>query len=147
LRDTLWPQPSEKTDSMKRTSCYLVPLVLLSCSWGVAATDADTPLLGASLVSLIVPLLAVVFALAALWWMWHRYSGKSATSGPLRIVQVVAVGPRERVFVVDHDTQRFMLGVTQTSITLIADLGSKNAGKLSPNTSASPNENVPQTLG
>ncbi len=92
-------------------------------------------------------MLAVVFALAALWWMWHRYSGKSATSGPLHIVQIIAVGPRERVFVVDHDTQRFMLGVTQTSITLIADLGSKNAVNLSPNASASLNENVPPTLG
>jgi len=131
---------------MKRMSCYLVPLVLLSCS-ACAAADADPSPLGAPLISLIVPLLAVVFALAALWWMWHRYSGKSATSGPLRIVQVIAVGPRERVLVVDHDTQRFMLGVTQTSITLIADLGSKNAAKLSSNASASLNENVSPTLG
>ena len=132
---------------MKRMSCYLVPLTLLSRSACVAAADVDPSPLGAPLVSLIVPLLAVVFALAALWWMWHRYSGKSATSGPLRIVQVIAVGPRERVFVVDHDTQRFMLGVTQTSITLLADLGSKNAAKLSSNASASLNENVSPTLG
>jgi flagellar protein FliO/FliZ len=131
---------------MKRMSFYPVPLVLLSCS-ACAAVDADPSPLSASLVSLIVPLLAVVFALAALWWMWHRYSGKIATSGPLRIVQVIAVGPRERVFVVDHDTQRFLLGVTQTSITLIADLGSKNAAKLSSIASASLNENVPPTLG
>jgi len=132
---------------MKRMSCYLVPLVLWSCSTCAVAADADPPPLGGSLVSLIVPLLAVVFALAALWWMWHRYSGKGGSSGPLRIVQVIAVGPRERVLVVDHDTQRFMLGVTQTSITLIADLGPKNAAKLSSNASASLNENVPPTLG
>ncbi|MEP7042835.1 MAG: flagellar biosynthetic protein FliO [Dokdonella sp.] len=132
---------------MKRMSCYLVPLVLSSRSTCVSAADADPSLLSASLLSLVVPLLAVVFGLAALWWVWRRYSGKGGSSGPLRIVQVIAVGQRERVVVVDHHTQRFMLGVTQTSITLIADLSPENAANLSSNASASPNANVPSTRG
>lgn len=94
-----------------------------------AAADAAESAPGASLMELVLPMLAVVFALAALWWAVRRQGGRGASAGPARIVQVLAVGPRERVLIVDHDTQRFMLGVTPTAINLLARLDGKDAAK------------------
>lgn len=103
-----------------------------------AAAEATQPAPGSSLMELVLPMLAVVFALAALWWAVRRHGGRSASSGPARIVQVLAVGPRERVLIVDHDTQRFMLGVTPTAINLLARLGGKDAAKNPENATLSP---------
>lgn len=99
----------------------------------------------ASLLGLVLPLLVVVFALAALWWVMRRQGGRGSAAGPARIVQVMAVGPRERILIVDHDTQRLMLGVTPTAISLLAHLEPKDAAKNPANASASPNENVTAT--
>ena len=90
----------------------------------------------ATVYSLVVPLLAVVFALAALWWMLRRNGGRIGAAGPLRIAQVLAVGPRERIVVVEVESQRFMVGVTQSSIAMLANLGPKDAAKILPIASA-----------
>ncbi|HEY0179242.1 MAG TPA: flagellar biosynthetic protein FliO [Dokdonella sp.] len=107
-----------------------------------AAADVSP---GSPLLALVVPLLAVVFALAALWWMLRRQSGRGGAAGPARIVQVLAVGPRERVLIVDHDARRFVLGVTQSRISLLADLDRKHAAKPVESASHSPNANAVQT--
>lgn len=133
---------------MKRTPRYVMSLLMLSGSaLAVAADPAVEAPPSASLLSLVVPLLAVVFALAALWWMLRRHSGKGGSAGPARIVQVIAVGPRERILVIDHDSQRLMLGVTQSKISLLADLGPKDAAKIPAITSSSPNTNASSTSG
>lgn len=106
--------------------CRYVMLLLL-CPLGVArAADADAGD-GAGLIALVVPLIAVVAGLGALWWMSRRYSARGGGAGPLRIVQVLGVGPRERVIVVEHDSRRFLLGVTQSTISLLADLDAQHA--------------------
>lgn len=107
--------------------------------WAACATAAPAePMPGASLMEVVLPMLAVVFALAALWWAVRRQGGRSASAGPARIVQVMAVGPRERVLIVDHDTQRFLLGVTPTAINLLARLDGKDAAKNPANASTPP---------
>jgi flagellar protein FliO/FliZ len=110
--------------------CRCVMLLLLGQLHGLArAADADAASdgSGATLVALVVPLLVVVIALAALWWMARRYGTRGSAAGPLRIVQVLGVGPRERVLVVEHDSRRFLLGVTQSTISLLADLDAEHA--------------------
>jgi len=88
-----------------------------------AESAGDTDSASTTLISLIVPLLTVVFGLAALWWMLRRHAGRGGAAGPARIVQVLGVGPRERVLIVDCDSHRFLLGVTQSTISLLAELG------------------------
>jgi len=113
-----------------KSVCRCVMLLLLCSLQGLArAADADTASdgSGTTLIALIVPLFAVAIALAALWWMSRRYAARSGTAGPLRIVQVLGVGPRERVLVVEHDSRRFLLGVTQSTISLLADLDAEHA--------------------
>jgi flagellar protein FliO/FliZ len=118
----------------KRRLAVLLPL-LPNVGAALAADPVPVPdpaSPGASILGLAVPLLAVAFALAALWWILRRNSGRSGAAGPARIVQVLAVGPRERVVIVDHDTRRFMLGVTPSAVNVLADLGGKDAAKIRP---------------
>lgn len=126
---------------MRNASHYVIPFLALA-GGACAAAEPTAPDPGASLLGLMLPLLVVAFALAALWWVMRRQGGRGGGSGPARIVQVMAVGPRERILIVDHDTQRFMLGVTPTAISLLAHLESKDAAKNPANASASPNENA-----
>ena len=123
-----------------RPAVLLPLLILLNVKAAVAVDPVPAPVSitpGGSVLGLIVPLLTVAFALAALWWIMRRNSGRSGTAGPLRIVQVLAVGPRERVIVVDHASRRFMLGVTPSTINVLADLDGKDAAKIQPSASSS----------
>lgn len=129
---------------MRSASRYVMPfLVLVWTAAAVAEPAAPAP--ESSLLGLVLPLLTVAFALVALWWVMRRQGGRSAAAGPARIVQVMAVGPRERILIVDHDTQRLMLGVTPTAISLLAHLEPKDAAKNPANASASLNEYVVET--
>lgn len=118
-------------------------LVLVWTAAAVAEPAAPAP--ESSLLGLVLPLLTVAFALVALWWVMRRQGGRSAAAGPARIVQIMAVGPRERILIVDHDTQRLMLGVTPTAISLLAHLEPKDAAKNPANASASLNEYAVET--
>lgn len=111
-----------------RAALFLVSSWLVAAPAG-AVDPLPAPSSGASVLGLVVPLLAVAFSLAALWWMVRRNSGRTGAAGPARIVQVIAVGPRERVVVIDHDARRFLLGVTATTINVLADLDGENAAK------------------
>lgn len=109
--------------------CVTLLALSSNCRAVQAAADATTaePSGNNALIALVVPLLTVVFALAALWWMLRRYGGRNGSAGPARIVQVLAVGPRERVLVVECDSRRFLLGITQSTISLLTELGAEDA--------------------
>ena len=73
-----------------------------------------------------VAALAVVLALAwALLRGWRRLQGAASGGGAaeaeaLRFVRALPVGARERVVLLDHAGERWMLGVTAGGITLLA---------------------------
>lgn len=103
--------------AMKKLTCNVL-LVLL---WPSAAFAADAPEGGGSLLSLFVPLIAVTAALLGMLW-WLRRGRALSGNGPMKVVQAVAVGARERVVVLDAQGRRFMLGVTPSKIELLAEL-------------------------
>lgn len=102
---------------MKKLLCNVLVVLL----WPSAAFAADAPASGGSLLSLFVPLIAVTAALLAMLW-WLRRGRALSGNGPMKVVQAVAVGARERVVVLDAQGRRFMLGVTPSKIELIAEL-------------------------
>ncbi|KRE94454.1 hypothetical protein ASG87_17790 [Frateuria sp. Soil773] len=71
---------------------------------------------------LLVPLIAVTVGLLALLWWLRRGQSLQGGRGPLRLVQAVAVGSRERVVVLDAQDRRLVLGVTAQRVELIAEL-------------------------
>jgi flagellar protein FliO/FliZ len=105
-------------NAMKRLLCN----VMVGLSWPVSALAADTPDGGSLWLGLLLPLIAVSAALGG--WLWWLRKGQALRGGvgPLKIVQAVGVGPRERVVVLDAQGRRLVLGVTPNRIDLIAEL-------------------------
>jgi flagellar protein FliO/FliZ len=87
------------------------------------ARAADPEPVAMSWWSLVAPLLLVLGVGAALLWLVkRRFSGALFPSGPLRVVQVVPVGPRERLLLLDHDGRRLLCGITAHAIS-VTELG------------------------
>jgi flagellar protein FliO/FliZ len=102
---------------MKKLLCnVLVGLILPSAAFAADTTESSGSLLG-----LLVPLIAVTMAMLAMLW-WLRRGKALSGNGPLKVVQAVAVGTRERVVVLDAQGRRLVLGVTPSKIELLAEL-------------------------
>lgn len=103
---------------MKRLLCN----VMAGLSVPASALASDTPDGGSLWLGLLLPLIAVSAALLA--WLWWLRKGQSlrGPAGPLKVVQAVAVGARERVVVLDAQGRRLVLGVTPNRVELIAEL-------------------------
>ena len=62
----------------------------------------------------------VLAAIAATAWLLRRLApGQIASSGALRVVSGVMVGPKERVVLVDVGDTRLVLGVAQGQVTTL----------------------------
>ena len=104
-------------NAMKKLLCNVfVGLVLPS-----EAFAADTAESSGSLLSLLVPLIAVTLGMLAMLW-WIKRGKALGGNGPLKVVQAVAVGARERIVVVDAQGRRLVIGVTSSKIELLAEL-------------------------
>ena len=86
-----------------------------------AFAQADASV-GGALVSMLVPLVLVVGAMLGALVLVRRRYGLTSSDGPMRIRQIVSVGPRERLMLVEAEGQRLVIGVTGTTITRIATL-------------------------
>jgi flagellar protein FliO/FliZ len=79
------------------------------------------------LLNLFSTLIALAFVLLLAWVLlrgWRRLQlgiGKAVDAGDtLRFVRALPLGARERVVLVDHGGERWMLGVTAGGISLLA---------------------------
>lgn len=80
------------------------------------------------LLNLVSTVVALAFVLALAWALlrgWRRLQVVTGAGGPvdadtLRFVRALPVGARERVVLLDHAGERWMLGVTAGGITLLA---------------------------
>jgi flagellar biosynthetic protein FliO len=119
---------------------HVIALSSFASTHAFAVEPAEaSPSLSAELVSLILPLLLVVGTLLAAFYLLRRRFGLATREGPLRVAQVIAVGPRERIVLLDLDDRQLLVGVTSAQITRIATLASRDratASDLSPETDA-----------
>ena len=119
---------------------HVIALSSLASAHAIAAESADaSPSLSAELVSLILPLLLVVGTLLAAFYLLRRRFGLATREGPLRVAQVIAVGPRERIVLLDLDDRQLLVGVTSAQITRLATLVSRDRARendFSPETDA-----------
>jgi flagellar protein FliO/FliZ len=112
---------------MKKLLCNVLFALFLPS----AAFAADTSEHDASLLGLLVPLIAVTAAMLAMLW-WIKRGKASTGGGPLKLVQAVAVGTRERVVVLDAQGRRLVLGVTPSKIELLAELHANDTSATTP---------------
>ncbi len=98
-----------------------VVAILEQCS---AFASADTDTAGNSaLFSLIAPLLLVAGAIVVGGLLLKRWRGAFGSStGPLHLVHVIALGPRERLALVKVGARYLVVGVTPTTISRVAEL-------------------------
>jgi flagellar protein FliO/FliZ len=116
-------------DAMKKPSCKLAWLSVLAWSSPIASLAApasappasSVPAAGSDgvLLAFAVPVLAVVFAMLALWWLVRRFAVARGGSGPMRVSQALAVGPRERIVLVETHDKHLVVGVTPAAVTLL----------------------------
>jgi flagellar protein FliO/FliZ len=115
---------------MQMTIRELVPVLAMLALASLApsvSVAADTPIEAVTWWSLFAPL---VFVLAAgvglLWLIRRRFAGAMLPNGPLRVVQVVPIGTRERLLLLEHDGRRLICGVTAHAVSF-TELGASGA--------------------
>lgn len=73
--------------------------------------------------SLVVALIVVAGAAAAATWVLRHWKGSiGRREGPLQLVHVIALGPRERLALVKVGGRFLVVGITPTSISRVAQL-------------------------
>jgi flagellar protein FliO/FliZ len=76
-----------------------------------------TPIGAGSVGEVALALGIVLVAILAVAWLMRRLHGGSiGGAGPMRVLSVMSVGPRERLLLVDVAGQQLLLGVTATQI-------------------------------
>ena len=95
---------------------------------GSAVPSAPTfggaaPELGSSAVSMVIGLIVVLALLfGALWLMKRLSQPHGAAAGLMRVVAGVAVGPRERVVILELGNSWLVLGVAPGQVTTLAEI-------------------------
>ena len=93
------------------------------------------------LMAILLPLAFIIVCLLVLLRFLRRRFGLSGHDAPLSVVQVLPVGPRERIVVVRSRAGRaFAVGVSANAVTLVSMLDSEDlaATAAEPNTGAPP---------
>lgn len=102
--------------------CLFILLSIYS-HYLLAAETAVQPVATTSFASLLQVLFGLGLVLAAIAgtaWLLRRFSpGQVAAAGSLRVVGGVAVGPKERVLLVDVGDTRLVLGVAPGHISML----------------------------
>jgi flagellar biosynthetic protein FliO len=109
--------PSERITPL--AAAALLQLRVLP-AFGNNAATVDDPIPWASL---LIPLLLVVGAGAAATFAVRRWKGAiGGRDGPLQVVHVIAVGPRERLALVKVGARYLVVGITPNHVSRIAEL-------------------------
>jgi flagellar biogenesis protein FliO len=84
----------------------------------------DTGTADASMVSSLIVTIALLLAAVAAATFFLRYwqGGRVGRDGPLKLIQVIALGPRERLALIKVGASYLVVGITPTAVTGIAKL-------------------------
>jgi flagellar protein FliO/FliZ len=93
----------------------LVILPFLSRASGEAAS-APAPDMASSLGQMFAALVAVIALLFACLWLMKRLSSPKRNAGLVRIIAAAAVGPRERVVLIEVGGKALLVGVAPGNV-------------------------------
>lgn len=98
-----------------------------------AGRSPETVVAGPSVLPMILALVFVIALIPAAVWLIKRLgAGHAGHRGSLRLVESLALGPRERLVVVDDGREFILLGVTAQSISRVGTLPRRDAAPLAP---------------
>lgn len=102
----------------------IVPMLPLLFAPAVAAqAEAEAPSFAGELLAIVVPLALVVAALMVLLKLARRRFRLTGQDAPLSVLQILPVGPRERLVLVKARSGRvFAIGVGAQTVTFITDI-------------------------
>ena len=87
------------------------------------ADNADVPEDGIAWTSLLMPTVLILAAAAAATFVLKRWKGAvGGRDGPLQLVHVIALGPRERLALVKVGARYLVVGITPNNVNRIAEL-------------------------
>ncbi len=122
----------------------LMPLAFAGDAFATADAIPATPATSGSyiweLMAILLPLAFIIICLLVLLRFLRRRFGLSGHDAPLSVVQVLPVGPRERIVVVRSRAGRaFAVGVSANAVTLVSELDSEDLAAVAtePDTGAS----------
>jgi flagellar protein FliO/FliZ len=105
---------------------------LIASAFGDTATVNATEDSGA-FYSMFISLVMILGAAVAATFFLRRWKGGIGRSdGPLRLLHVIALGPRERLALVKVGEKYLVLGITPTSINKISDVSDIGENLVSP---------------
>lgn len=89
-----------------------------------AAEAAGSGTFFGELLSILVPLVLIILVLLAGLHLARRRYGMTGQDAPLSVVQILPLGPRERIVLVRTRAGRvFAVGVASQAVSLVAELG------------------------
>ena len=88
----------------------------------LAAPGTATPELGASVLQMLFGLAVVIALRFACLWLSRRLSAPRGGGAAIKVLGAAAVGPRERVVLVELGEQVLVLGVAPGSVTRLHDM-------------------------
>ncbi len=87
------------------------------------ANNADVPDDGIAWTSLLMPTVLILGAAAAATFVLKRWKGAvGGRDGPLQLIHVIALGPRERLALVKVGARYLVVGITPNNVNRIAEL-------------------------
>lgn len=99
------------------------PLARAADATPPAPTLTTVPDLGSSALSMVLGLFVVLALLVGALWLMKRLSQPhGAAAGLMRVVAGVAVGPRERVVILELGNSWLVLGVAPGQVTPLAEI-------------------------
>jgi flagellar protein FliO/FliZ len=87
------------------------------------ANNADAPGEGIAWTTLLMPTVLILGAAAAATFVLKRWKGAvGGRDGPLQLIHVIALGPRERLALVKVGARYLVVGITPNNVNRIAEL-------------------------
>ncbi len=108
--------------SVTSSRLFIAPIILAPAVARAQATASATDL-GGSVVQLVLGLAVVIAMLFASLWLLKRLSApRGEAAGLIRVVAGTAVGPRERVVILEVGGTWMVLGVAPGQVSALAEI-------------------------
>lgn len=93
-----------------------------------ATATVETVSFAEALMSIVLPLALVIGALVVTLWLIRRHGKFGSGTALLKVIQILPVGPREKIVVLADGERRFAIGVTPHTITPLTEIRQSVAG-------------------